>query len=285
MSVNFTAPGCSWFLFWTNTSYLREAQLFGVPGSGRSKTWQTDVGHRVRRGNFHLLKILIQAAFCQSTWRFQGAEVFIYTLYKTNDQLVFISAHRSTKNYQVNKLSLLYFKLSCISPSYLCEVLEPRWDAYRNRCSCWNSGRRRGDRCGVVAILRSRHRTRLIHDRGRALIVAHVETWWRGLTGVSVHSWSRWVRCYHVAARLSHGVGCLVVRAWVTWRKANCISSDIMPSCLKPHDIQCESHRGDMIKYLSATNDRSFFLKKRKTCTSNLMQTLFNFLPVNKLIK
>lgn len=39
------------------------------------------------------------------------------------------------------------------------------------------------------------------------------------MTGVSVTPLRDWIRCYAVAAGLGHGIGCLVVRAWVTRRR------------------------------------------------------------------
>lgn len=111
-----------------------------------------------------------------------------------------------------------------IAPSYLCEVLEARWDPDRHHSWRPNRGRRDPSVGGSVrgavrgAVLRCRDRARLIHDRSLALFVAHVEADRRGLAGVSVSARRTRVRGSGVAAGLRHRVGCVAVKAWVNWR-------------------------------------------------------------------
>lgn len=92
---------------------------------------------------------------------------------------------------------------------HLCEVLQPRWDPYRNVSG--PADRRRGDGSRLTSVLWSWNGTGLVHDNGwLAWVVVHVEAWRRGLR-VSIGARARRVRS------LRHGVRRLARRAWIAW--------------------------------------------------------------------
>lgn len=97
--------------------------------------------------------------------------------------------------------------------SYLCEVLQPRWDPHRDHG--WHSDWGRCD----TPVFWSWDRARLVHDRGWALVVAHVEARRRGLVVVSVATGTGRVRGDAVVPWLGHRVGHLVGRVWVNWER------------------------------------------------------------------
>lgn len=140
---------------------------------------------------------------------------------------------------------------------YLCEVLQPWWDPDRNASGPAEG--RRGDGSRVTSVLWSWNGTGLVHDnRWLAWIVVHVEAWRRGLR-VSVPSRARRVRSHHVAAVLSHGVRCLVGRAWITWKTHTGIKSvSVVPSIPVPATSNFPSSLFGVTFKLHRTNTLTF---------------------------